>query len=120
MVTLLKVVPLCLFALLCMAIIGCGPKEIEPVVEAAPAGLSQSPEGVGMLDARLFYIKSKYGLSSEDAQAKMDALYEDSGFTDVVWDNYRKWLETQDEDIRQAYEKAKKAELTRLRTEGME
>jgi hypothetical protein len=79
-----------------------------------------TPEGLGKLDARLFYIRSKYGLSSEEAQAKMEALYEESGYTDVAWDNYRKWVEGQSGGVFQAYEKSKKTELARLRAEGFE
>ena len=109
----------CLVAALCIIATGCGPKEVKPVVEPQSA-LSMSPEGMGKLDARLYYVKSKYGLSSEEAQAKMAALYEESGFTAVAWDNYRKWINRQGEEISQAYTKAKNAELAKLRKEGME
>ena len=116
----LWVMVLCVVAALVIIAIGCGPKEeVKPVVEPETE-LSMSPEGLGRLDARLFYIRSKYGLSSEEAQARMDALYEESGFTEVAWDKYRKWLNGQGEDIIQAYDKAKKDKLAELREAGME
>ena len=117
---LVKMVVLCLVVALCIALVGCGPKDIEPVVDEPQSELSMAPEGLGKLDARLFYIRSKYGLSSEEAQAKMDASYKESGFTEVAWNNYRKWLERQGEDIIQAHDKAKKEELAKLRKEGLE
>lgn len=115
-----NILVLCCAAGLCLIALGCAPKEAETAAAKSQSGLTMTPEGLGKLDARLFYIRSKYGLSSEEAQAKMEALYEESGYTDVAWDNYRKWVEGQSGGVFQAYEKSKKTELARLRAEGFE
>lgn len=114
------ILELCLVAVLCVVALGCAPKKVETAAVGTRGELTMSPEGLGNLDARLFFIRSKYGLSSDEATAKMEQLYEESGYTDVAWGNYRKWLEGQGGEVFEAYERSKKAELTRLRAEGLD
>lgn len=114
------ILELCLVAVLCLAVFGCAPKDVETAAVETHGELTMSPVGLGNLDARLFFIRSKYGLSSEEAMSKMEQLYEESGYPDVAWDNYRKWLEGQGGEVFGAYERSKKAELARLRAEGLD